>query len=277
MRAVRPVSVVLLAVAALLPVGALAAAPSATPGASASAVPVAPFARLGYEVVRRMPHDTTAWTEGLVYDAAGRLYESTGINGQSQVRELDPATGAVLRFVATPDAAYGEGLALVGDTFLQLTWKEEQAFRIDRSTFEVLGAFDYTGEGEGWGLCSDGGRLVMSNGSDTLTFRDPATFAPLGTVAVTASGQALDRLNELECVDGSVWANVWETDWIVRIDPTTGAVTGALDTTGLLVPDPADADVGAVLNGIAKVPGTDTFLLTGKRWPEAIEVRITEL
>jgi glutamine cyclotransferase len=242
---------------------------------SASASP-APIARLEWEVVRRMAHDTTAWTEGLLYDETGRLYESTGINGQSQVRELDPDTGEVLRFVATPDDAYGEGLAIVGDEFIQLTWKEGQAYRFDRATLTPQGSFDYTGQGEGWGLCNDGARLVMSNGSDTLTFRDPATFAIIGTVAVTASGQPLDRLNELECVDGAVWANVWETPYIVRIDPATGLVTGVLDATGLLVPDPSLADRGAVLNGIAKVPGSDTFLLTGKRWPEAIEVRISE-
>ena len=248
-------------------------APSSAPTPAASAVPIV---RLGFEVVARHPHDTSAWTEGLTYDADGRLFESTGIIGRSQVRELDPQTGAVLRSQPVPDDAYGEGLAVVGDgTLLQLTWKEGVATAWVKDTFAVQGTFDYAGQGEGWGLCDDGTRLVMSNGSDTLTFRDPATFGVLGAVAVTASGHPLVNLNELECVDGEVWANVWETNWIVRIDPATGAVTGALDTTGLLVPDPAEADRGAVLNGIAKVPGSDTFLLTGKLWPEMIAVRIT--
>jgi glutamine cyclotransferase len=281
--AVRPLALAAVLLPGLLPAGAVAASPEpsgdpsvgASPAASPSASH-APIARLGYEVVRRMPHDTTAWTEGFVFDEEGRLYESTGINGRSQVRELDPVTGEVLRFVASPDAAYGEGLALVGDTFLQLTWKEGRAFLVDRETFEVVGEHDYSGQGEGWGLCYDGARLVMSNGSDTLTFRDPATFEVLGTVVVTAEGEPVARLNELECVDGDVWANVWETEFIVRIDPATGAVTGTLDADGLLEPDPAESDRGAVLNGIAKVPGSDTFLLTGKLWPEAIEVRITE-
>lgn len=283
--AVRPLALAAVLLPGLLPAGAAAASPDPSSGPSASAAPVAspasiaspaPIARLGYEVVRRMPHDTTAWTEGFVFDEEGRLYESTGINGRSQVRELDPVTGEVLRFVASPDAAYGEGLALVGDTFLQLTWKEGRAFLVDRATFEVVGEHDYAGQGEGWGLCYDGTRLVMSNGSDTLTFRDPATFEVLGTVVVTADGEPVARLNELECVEGDVWANVWETEFIVRIDPGSGAVTAVLDADGLLEPDPAESDRGAVLNGIAKVPGSDTFLLTGKLWPEAIEVRITE-
>lgn len=284
MRTARPFSIVALVALSLLPAAVLAASPdpsAVAPSPSAAGSPSAPsspvpMVRLAYEVVRRMPHDTTAWTEGFVFDAEGRLYESTGINGRSQVRELDPTTGEVLRSVDSPDAAYGEGLAPVGDTLLQLTWKEGRAFIVDRATLEVIGEHDYTGQGEGWGLCNDGIRLVMSNGSDTLTFRDPATFEVLGSVAVTAGGQPLDRLNELECVEGAVWANVWETEFIVRIDPTTGAVTGVLDADGLLEPDPAESDRGAVLNGIAKVPGTDTFLLTGKLWPEAIEVRITE-
>jgi len=245
--------------------------PSASPGGSSAPIP-----RLRYEVISRRGHDTTAWTQGLVFDAAGRLFESTGINGRSEVRELDPATGEVLRSVAVPANAYGEGLALIGERMLlQITWKEGKAIAYDKEDFAVLDTFDYTGQGEGWGLCFDGTRLIMSNGSDTLTFRDPATFAVLATVAVTGAGEPLARLNELECADGVVWANVWETDWIVRIDPTTGVVTGALDTTGLLVPHPAATDRGAVLNGIAKVPGTDTYLLTGKYWPQMIEVRIT--
>lgn len=248
-----------------------AAVPSTGP---AVATPAGPIARLAYEVVRRMPHDTAAWTEGLLFDDAGRLWESTGLTGRSQVREVDPLTGEVLRAADTPDAAYGEGLAQVGDELIQLTWREGRAFRFDRDTLAPTGTFDYSGEG--WGLCFDGERLVMSDGSDRLTFRDPATFDVLGQVSVTAGGQPLGRLNELECADGAVWANVWETEWIVRIDPATGAVTGALDADGLLEPDPAVADRGAVLNGIAKVPGADTFLLTGKLWPEAIEVRISE-
>lgn len=271
---------VLASVLALLPMvgtgrtDAASPAPTAAPIATATAASPAPIERLGYEVVARRPHDPRAWTQGLVFDATGRLFESTGIVGESQVRELDPLSGAVLRWVPTPDAMYGEGLALVGDrALIQITWKDGVATLYDKASFTVLDTFRY--EGEGWGLCFDGARLVMSDGSDVLTFRDPATFSIVGQVAVTAEGSPVGRLNELECADGAVWANVWETDLIVRIDPANGAVTGILDTMGLLVPHPSAADRGAVLNGIARIPGGDTWLLTGKRWPQAIEVRIT--
>jgi glutamine cyclotransferase len=282
----RPLLVGLLAGAVLLSPAGSAASPSrgtspsplaSVPVPSAPASP-APVPLLRWEVVSRRPHDTTAWTEGLAFDMEGRLFESTGLNGRSQLRELDPATGRVLRSAPVPDDDYGEGLAIVGDeTLVQLTWKEGTAFTWAKDTFERTGTFDYTGQGEGWGLCFDGTRLVMSNGSDQLTFRDATTFAVLGEVAVTVRGQSLPMLNELECVDGKVWANVWQTPYIVRIDPATGAVDGVLDATGILVPDPGTADPGgSVLNGIAKIPGVDTFLLTGKRWPEMIEVRIPD-
>jgi glutamine cyclotransferase len=250
--------------------------PEVSPGDVASpARSAGPMVQLGWEVVSRRPHDTSAWTQGLLFDDAGRLFESTGIREVSQVRELDPLTGEVVRAVDTPLDAYGEGLALVGDRLLvQLTWMDHVAFRYDLETFAVLGSFAY--EGEGWGLCYDGERLVMSDGSDRLTFRDPATFAVLGSVPVTADGYPVPRLNELECPDGEVWANVWGTDAIVRIDPSSGAVTGFLDLRGLVQPDPSLDDPGAVLNGIARSPSGDTWLLTGKLWPEAVEVRILE-
>ncbi len=220
-----------------------------------------------------IPHDTTAWTEGLVLDTAGDLYELTGLVGQSTIRQVDRSTGQVIRSAALPPTLYGEGLALVDDHFLQLTWKDGEALVWDPTSLTQTGTFGYGGEG--WGLCSDGTRLVMSDGSSTLTFRDALTFEVTGSVDVTVQGQPVTQLNELECVDGSVWANVWETPWIVRIDALTGAVTGALDTTGLITPDPSVADPGAVLNGIAHDPVADTFLLTGKRWPRMFEVRIS--
>ena len=210
-------------------------------------------------------------------DAEGRLFESTGINGVSDVREVDLLTGSIIRSAPVPDGAYGEGLAIVDDqTLIQLTWKEGKVFAWDKDTLTLRQTIDDTGQGEGWGLCADGARLVMSNGSSTLTFRDPTTFEATGTVVVTANGQPLDQINELECVDGEVWANLWQTRWIVRIDPTTGFVTGALDLTGLVDPDPVDPTVGSWPNGIAKIPGGDTWLLTGKLWPQAVEVRITQ-
>lgn len=227
---------------------------------------------LGWETVGSMPHDPDAWTQGLLIDDQGRLFESTGIVGRTSVRELDRTTGAILRSAAPPDEVYGEGLAMAGDRLLQITWQDGVALAWDPDTFEVLGSHPYTGEG--WGLCFDGARLVMSDGSSTLTFRDPDTFQPTGSVEVTAAGQPVVKLNELECVAGAVWANVWETPYIVRIDPATGTVTGVLDMTGLAVPDPSLGDPGAVLNGIAWDPAHGTFLLTGKLWPTMYEVRV---
>jgi glutamine cyclotransferase len=258
-----------------------AAAPSAEPSSGVSPPvaslpsPVAsytPIERLTWQTVSVRPHDTTAWTEGLLLDGSD-LYESTGRVGESTIRQVDPMTGAIIRSAPLPDDLYGEGLALVDDHFIQLTWKDGEALIWDAATLTQTGSFHYAGEG--WGLCYDGTRLVMSDGSSTLTFRDPQTFEIVGTVGVTAQGQPVDQLNELECADGSVWANIWETPYIARIDPASGAITGALDTTGIITPDPSVADAGAVLNGIAHDPVRDTFLLTGKRWPSMFEVRIS--
>jgi glutamine cyclotransferase len=241
------------------------------PGPPASATPVVPVL-LPWKVVGSFAHDAGAWTEGLLLDAEGRLFESTGIVGRTSIRQLDPATGAVLR-TATPDeAVYGEGLAMAGGRLLQLTWKDGVALAWDPDSFDRVGAYPYAGEG--WGLCSDGARLVMSDGTSALTFRDPATFDAIGSVEVTASGQPLTMLNELECVGADIWANVWETPYIVRIDPAAGVVTGVLDMTGLADPDPSATDPGAVLNGIAYDPVSDTFLLTGKLWPTMYRVRV---
>jgi len=247
--------------------------PSLSSAPSGSVAPsYAPVPRLPWQVVSTSPHDTAAWTEGLLVDPIGDVYESTGLVGQSTIRQVDRSTGSVIRKADLPPTLYGEGLALVGDHFIQLTWKDGVALVWDAATLTQTGSFQYTGEG--WGLCYDGARLVMSDGSPTLTFRDPATFEITGTLDVTVHGQPVYQLNELECVDGSVWANVWETPWIVRIDALTGAVTGALDTTGIITPDPSVTDAGAVLNGIAYDPAKGTFLLTGKRWPSMFEVRI---
>jgi glutamine cyclotransferase len=207
-------------------------------------------------------------------DPTGALYESTGLVGQSTIRQVDPHTGTVIRSATLPGDDYGEGLALVDDRFIQLTWKDGLALVWDAATLTQTGSFSYTGEG--WGLCNDGTRLVMSDGSSDLTFRDLATFSVIGAIGVTFQGQPVGQLNELECVEGSVWANVWETPYIVRIDPGSGAITGVLDTTGMITPDPSVADPGAVLNGIAYQPAAGTFLLTGKRWPSMFEVRITD-
>ncbi len=226
---------------------------------------------LRVDVLRELPHDTTAYTQGLLWWDGG-LYESTGRYGESTLRRLDPETGAVERRIDVPPAFFGEGLARTGDRLIMLTWMAERAFVFDLKTFEARGTFRY--RGEGWGLCHDGRRLVMSNGSDTLTFRDPETFEPLGAVPVTLRGRPQPDLNELECVDGAVYANVWQHDYIVRIDPESGRVTHQIDAAGLLSRD--EARGVDVLNGVAYDPDAGTFYITGKWWPKMFEVRFVE-
>ncbi|MDV6014370.1 glutaminyl-peptide cyclotransferase [Haloechinothrix sp. LS1_15] len=229
--------------------------------------------QLRADVLETLPHDPTAFTQGFEI-AHGILYESTGIVGESDVRATDPATGEILASEELPPPLFGEGLTVIDDRLWQLTWKSEIAIERDRHTLEEIRRVGY--EGEGWGLCyqDERDRLVMSDGSDTLTFRDPDTFAPLDEVAVHAAGEPVTQLNELECVDDRVYANVWKSDVIVRIDPGTGEVTAEIDASGLLEPDQEDdADV---LNGIAAIPGTDQYLLTGKLWPSTFRVRFVQ-
>ncbi len=226
--------------------------------------------QLRVEVINSYPHDPTAFTQGLELHN-GVLYEGTGLYGQSEIRTVDPWTGQVTRRVPLPEGVFGEGITLVGDHIWQLTWQEGTAYLRDRNTLTQVGQASYTGEG--WGLCYDRHtrRLVMSNGSAELTFRDPRSFHPTGSVTVTLNGEPVYNINELECVNGMVWANIWLEDRIVRIDPRTGAVTAVVDASGLLTAEErANADV---LNGIAAVPGGDTFLITGKLWPRMFLVR----
>lgn len=248
------------------------AAPSTAP-ASATTRPEAPR-ELAWRVVSRRPHDPAAYTQGLQLDGDGRLFESTGRLGRSTIREVDPGTGLVERVADLPADHFGEGLALVGDRLIQLTWRSGIATVRDLESFEELTAFRY--EGEGWGLCYDGRRLLMSDGSDVLTVRDPETFEVLERIRVTLAGEPQPSLNELECVDGRVWANVYLTDRIVRIDPTDGRVDAVLDLAGILQPHPREARPAAVLNGIAWDAGAGTFLVTGKLWPELIEIEVAE-
>ena len=237
--------------------------------AGSPAVAGAPQAaeRLAVRVLSVRPHDPRAYTQGLVWDH-GTLYESAGLYGSSSLRQVDPLTGEVLRQRDVPPGYFAEGLALVGDRLVQLTWKEGVALIYEARTFERRGEYRY--EGEGWGLCDDGRRLVMSDGSDRLSFRDRATFALLGGVDVRLDGQPLRQLNELECLAGAVYANVWMSDQIVRIDPATGRVTAAIDAGGLL--DAAEQARADVLNGIAYDAAKKTFLITGKLWPKLFEV-----
>ena len=247
-------------------------------GSELVAEPGPPATELRVEVVATHPHDPGAFTQGLEIDD-GELLEGTGRAGRSWVaaRPIDVSgVNTVLDAtertrVPVPGDLFGEGITVVGDDLWQLTWKDGVAIVRDRGTLLEQRRVDY--DGEGWGLCSQPGRLVMSDGSADLIFRDPSTFGELGRVTVHREGRAVSDLNELECTeDGKVYANIWQTDEIVRIDPDSGRVDARIDAAPLreLLPDGAEVDV---LNGIASVPGTDRFLVTGKYWPSLFEVR----
>jgi glutaminyl-peptide cyclotransferase len=219
------------------------------------------------EIVATYPHDSRAFTQGLVFHQ-GKLYESTGLLGRSTLRRVVPSTGVVEHSTSLAADQFGEGLALVGDRFFVLTWQNQVVLTYDLD-FAPVGRFDYTGEG--WGLCYDGRRLVMSDGSSRLFFRNPATFAIIGEVEVRGANGPVPNLNELECVGSLVYANVWQTNAILRIDPSSGDVTGTVDASGLLTS--AEAASVDVLNGIAFNPTTGHFFITGKLWPKLFEVR----
>lgn len=222
------------------------------------------------EVVDRLEHDTTAFTQGLVH-ADGLLYESTGLYGESDLRLVQPETGEVLLDAAIEEQFFGEGLAMHNGRLFQLTWQEQQLFVWDRCTLDELDRMDYTGEG--WGLASDGEVLWRSDGSSLLHQHDPDTFEVIDTVEVADRGVALARLNELELIDGQIMANVLGEPWIAVIDQENGEVTGWVDGTPL-VDEVGATDHNDVLNGIAVDPETGRLWLTGKRWPTLFEVRI---
>ncbi len=243
----------------------------------APTAPATEPATLAIEVLGTYPHDETAWTEGFeLHD--GQLLESTGREGQSTLRLTDPATGAVTDEIPVAANLYAEGVTVVDGRAVQLTWKNETVLvsalpDLDPATVEERqDAYD----GEGWGLCYDGTDLVMSNGSDQLQFRDPTTFELHRSVPVRLSGKPVANINELECVDGAVWANIWLTTTIVVIDPATGVVTATADMAEL-VPEQYKDDRNAVANGIAHNPDTGTFWLTGKLWPVTYEVKFNTL
>jgi glutamine cyclotransferase len=229
------------------------------------------------QIVQSFPHDSQAFTQGLHF-FDGKLYESTGLLGRSSVRRVDLKSGVVEQRTALPHDHFGEGLTQVGDRLIQLTWQNRKALIWDQATLKKIGELPY--EGEGWGLCYDGKRLVMSDGSDNLTFRHPTTFAIHGTLAVRRNGNPLSQLNELECANGVIFANVWQDDHIAVINPQSGQVTQWIDARPLreamskLAPDETlQADV---LNGIALLPATNHLLLTGKHWPRLFEVAISQ-
>jgi glutaminyl-peptide cyclotransferase len=253
---------------------ALLALLAACRGAGTTSVPSTPggdgVPEYTYEVVNVYPHDPHAFTQGLVYDN-GQLYESTGEYGQSSLRLVELQTGKIIRRRDLEDRYFAEGLALLNGRLFQLTWQDGKGFIYDRDTFAPQGEFNYAGEG--WGLTHDGGSLILSDGTYQLRFLDPTTFQVQRTVSVYERGEPLDNLNELEYVNGEIFANVWQQDRVVRIDPQSGRLTGVVDFSGLLPAGDRLPDTD-VLNGIAYDPAQDRLFVTGKNWPKLFEVRL---
>ncbi|MEM8675554.1 MAG: glutaminyl-peptide cyclotransferase [Cyanobacteria bacterium P01_G01_bin.67] len=221
-----------------------------------------------YNVVQTYPHDPQAFTQGLIYDR-GELYESTGLRGRSSVRQVELATGKVLQINELEDRYFGEGLTLWQDRLLQLTWVSQTGFIYDRQTLQELGSFSYPTEG--WGLTHDGQELIMSDGSDRLYFLDPETWQETRRIQVKDRRQSIDKLNELEYVQGEILANIWMSDRIARISPQTGLVLGWIDLTGIINPLPTPQR-DAVLNGIAYDEESDRLFVTGKLWSKLFEI-----
>jgi glutaminyl-peptide cyclotransferase len=223
-----------------------------------------------YRIVHTYPHDPRAFTQGLLY-ADGHLYESTGLHGRSSLRMVDLETGHVLQSVAVPSQYFAEGLAAWGSTLIQLTWQAHVAFVYDRFSFRLLRTLQF--DGEGWGLTEDGRHLILSDGSATLKFLDPATLRVVRTIQVTDQGSPVTQLNELEYVRGEIYANIWHSDRIARIAPETGKVLGWIDLAGIL-PASERTDPEAVLNGIAYDAEHDRLFVTGKLWPKLFEIKV---
>lgn len=249
----------------------LLACPGSPPANDSSRLP-GPAPVYGYTVVRAYPHDHAAFTQGLAFDDKGTLYESTGQRGQSSLRRVELSSGAVLQRYDLQPSLFGEGITVFGNRIIQLTWQAGRGFVYDKTSFDLVEEFAYSTEG--WGLTHDGRRLIMSDGTATLYFLRPDTFAETARLTVRDHRGPVIRLNELEYVRGEILANVWQTDRIARIDPETGHVTGWIDLTGLLQPSDRRGSVD-VLNGIAYDTRADRLFVTGKWWPKLFEIALT--
>ena len=239
-------------------------------GAAHAALPV-----YGYMIKNTYPHDPKAFTQGLFFKD-GYLYETTGLEGRSSLRKVDLSSGKVLQKKELAHEFFGEGSAPVGNEIATLTWTSHVGFVYDQKTFALKRRFNYPGEG--WGLASDASHLYMSDGSNQIRVLDPQSFEEKSRITVTAEGKPLNRLNELEVVDGQIYANVWGSDVIARIDPASGNVVGWIDLTGLLPPAQRGTDsVDAVLNGIAYDSKRHRLFVTGKLWPKLFEIELVKL
>ena len=233
----------------------------------ASSTPVA-----GFRVVASFPHDSEAFTQGLVFDA-GTLFEGTGKHGHSTLRRVDLETGAVLQQAALPRELFGEGITVWGDEIVQLSWKAHRGLRYDRGTFEPVGEFHLPGEG--WGITQDGRHWIISDGTDTLRFLDPGSATEVRRIQVRDGARTVERLNELEYINGEVWANIWYQDRLVRISPEDGRVLGYVDLSGLW-PSVRRRPTEAVLNGIAYDAIGQRLFVTGKYWPWLYQIEVRQ-
>ncbi len=229
-------------------------------------------ALLSYEVVKEFPHDPTAFSQGLLY-SQGQWLESTGGNGTSSIRRVEKETGRILLKKDLSADFFGEGLAELNGALYQLTWQNQQGFVYDSKTLQWQKNFDY--QGEGWGLATDGKSLIMSNGSERLRFFDPTTFRVLREVTVRRGGKPVTQLNELEFIEGEIFANVWHSEEILRINPADGTVVGVIDLTGIDAASPR-RDPEFVLNGIAYDADKRELFVTGKCWPKIYQIRLIE-
>ncbi len=266
-------AVLLVSVGFIGTAGAFGACGKEVPAADASSADTTSIARTptyAFDVVATYPHDVLAYTQGLQW-FDGRLFESTGVVGTSGIREVELATGRVIRKQDLETPHFGEGIVILGDKLYELTWTSGKAFVFDWKTFKRTGEFTY--EGEGWGLTTDGTSLIMSNGTSQIVWRDPKTFHTTKSITVTDHGTPVEKLNELEWVKGEIWSNVWQSDQIARIDPATGNVLGWIDLSGIL---PALDRTGKedVLNGIAYDAEKDRYFVTGKYWPKLFEIKL---
>jgi len=223
-----------------------------------------------YNIVNTYPHDRNAFTEGLVFED-GFLYEGTGRKGYSTLRRVELETGDILQISELSDQFFGEGITIYGDEVVQITWQSNIGFVYDKNSFELLQEFNYSTDG--WGITHDGERLIMSDGTSTLHFLDPQTFEEIGQLEVSGNDGPVTRLNELEYVQGEIYANVWQTDLVARIAPETGLVVGWVDLAGLLPTEDLSEPVD-VLNGIAYDANTDRLFVTGKWWPKLFEIEL---
>ena len=272
-----PLMMSILCFAALLigqciPADGSAASPEDTPPLAESSGLAQSRGDCTYVVLRTFPHDPEAFTQGLTFDN-GTLYESTGLLRRSTLRKVDLESGAPYQIRYLPDTAFGEGIEVIGDRVIQLTWQNKVAYVYDKNTLDKIGEFSY--DTEGWGITHDGARIIMSDGSSRLYFRDPHTFEQTGMVTVRHQGSPVRRLNELEYAHGEVLANVFQTDRIARINPDTGNVTGWIHLDGLL--NPQERRNADVLNGIAYDAGKDRLFVTGKLWPKLFQIRLVPI